>query len=155
MIASFGLSMILSMLVSACGSPIDASGRVDDVGNLPFSAGSWARGVPEAIIESMSQGDPYPTSGGAAGFAAWTDVPNLFYLVTWGSSSCPDLPEPQARTSNSKITVRLRRGYWNACTADLVPTTSIVAVPDGVDSSQPISVRIENTDPFILEPRER
>lgn len=49
-----------------------------------------------------------------------------------GSSSCPWRPTA-VTADGDRVTVRLEVDGGPACTMDLVPTTSVVTLPDGVD----------------------
>jgi hypothetical protein len=117
--------------------------------SLTPAAGAWAPGIPEFFL-------PLPDATDVRAGAAWAGGVHqgLLYIFTWGSSSCPDIAEPQATGDASGITVTLRTpAEVTSCTFDLAPTTSFVAVPDGVDNGAPLSVRLGDLGTVIVQPR--
>lgn len=78
--------------------------------------------------------------------AAWGASGRLV-LVIWGSGSCPTLPEHVSAKGTHQIvisTVDYQHG-GDACTSDLRPTASIVAVPRGIDDRHDVDVMIDKT----------
>jgi hypothetical protein len=96
---------------------------------------------------------------------AWTPAEGLLYVITLGSSTCPRIPEPVAR--NTKAGAGLVRASMAAdidvtlsqtppdavCTMDWVPTTTVVAAPEGKDHGGPVSLRIGGLGKTELLPR--
>ncbi len=80
------------------------------------------RGLPAGVEADLTGAEPgwllAPESGRIAVYAA-------------GSSSCPWLPQDVV-AEGDRVTITLGTGTGE-CTADLTWTTSVVAVPDGVD----------------------
>ncbi len=74
--------------------------------------------------------------------AAWLDDGRSVAVVTWGSSSC--VPVAEAATANGQIvTVELIDLDPHAvCTADFAPRASGVALPEGVDPTQDVELRV-------------
>ena len=72
--------------------------------------------------------------------AAWLDDGRMFAVVTWGSSSC--IPTTTDVTADGQtVTVTLSEGEADqACTADLAPRASLVALPEGVDPTQDVEL---------------
>jgi len=134
---------------AAWADPVIAHQQLD-ADSLEPQAGGWARGIPSSITA--------PTDAPSPVFiAAWAPTlengPNLLYVITWGSGSCPVLAEPQATLDQGDVIVTVRsRAASAACTRDFTPTTSIVAVPDGVDPSQPTTVRLGDLGTYVVSP---
>ncbi|WP_407317639.1 hypothetical protein UQW22_13780 [Isoptericola halotolerans] len=63
----------------------------------------------------------------------WRLAPGSGQIAVWtaGSSSCPWVPR-EVTAVGDRVTIVLRTST-GACTADLAWSTSVVAVPDGVD----------------------
>lgn len=77
--------------------------------------------------------------------ATWLDAGRMIGLVTWGSSSCvPFAEEPAA--DGQKIAVKLTDADTGPCTADHSPRASELAVPAGVDPTQPVTVQLTYLD---------
>ena len=117
----------LGMLLTACSG-----------GERPEVVQATSREVPVSAV-SVS------TTGPAAAWAA----DGALQVVTWGSGSCPNLPTSvKADGANH---VRVATEEWrppgsNGCSADLSPTTSTVAVPEGIDVSSAVTVTIDDKD---------
>lgn len=101
---------------------------------------------------STPQGTATPGDDGddmAAEFevdAAWVADGTMIGIVTEGSSTC--VPEAEsAEYQNGLLTVTLADADPDAaCTRDLVPRVSLVAVPDGVDPTQPLEIQVSYND---------
>jgi hypothetical protein len=128
-------------LVAACGSGSsddETSVAPSDDGDPPvaldLSAGSTVLGLPEGL------GTPSPDA--AAGAARTTDD-TLLYVVTFGSSTCPSVAdETAASTGGDAVEITFPEPGDGACTADYVPATTVVALPDDVDPAQDLTVTI-------------
>jgi hypothetical protein len=71
-----------------------------------------------------------PPAGAVAGASRTTD-PSLIYVITFGSSTCPMIAGPDAvATGASAVEITFPEATAAACTADLVPATTVVALPD-------------------------
>ncbi|WP_460708716.1 hypothetical protein [Myceligenerans halotolerans] len=96
---------------------------------------------------------------------AWTPAEGLLYVVTLGSSTCPRIAEPVAANTVAgtgiaaddevgEIDVTLSEPEPGAvCTADWVPTTTVVAAPEGKDHGGNVSLRIDGVGKADLSPR--
>ncbi|MFC8731370.1 hypothetical protein ACFT5B_02785 [Luteimicrobium sp. NPDC057192] len=97
-----------------------------------------------------------PSFGEPSGFHAagvgWTADDALLYVVVAGSSSCPPVASsPATRTSDGiAVVVEKDRYAGQACTADMAPTTTVVALPDGVAPGAAVSVVIDGRGPVTL-----
>ncbi|HXZ99895.1 MAG TPA: hypothetical protein VEK76_06050 [Candidatus Binatia bacterium] len=74
---------------------------------------------------------------------AWNG-PQQLAVVTWGSSSCPALPLKVEGKPGNKVTVTvgLTVPSNSLCTADMAATTSIIALPAGINPNQPVIVTV-------------
>lgn len=89
-----------------------------------------------AVRATTSRGEPGVS-------AAWLDAGTIA-VTTWGSSSCATRPVRIERTQEHEVEVRVRRtDRDDVCTADASPTTSEVALPDGVPTDAPLHVVVD------------
>lgn len=92
---------------------------------LALTAGSSAVGLPEGVAE--------PPAGAVAGASRTTD-PSLIYVITFGSSTCPMVADPDAVATGAagaaEVEITFPEPTGGACTADYVPATTVVAVPE-------------------------
>ena len=119
----------------------------------PTSIGTGeVREEPEGAVQVLnSRGVPRVS-------VAWRS-PDTIAVTTWGSSSCAIRPVRIERNGAREVTVRVRRTEDAAgCTADAVPTTNDVRLPDGVSTDGSLEVVIDDggdTSPRLaLHPRE-
>ena len=81
---------------------------------------------------------------------ALVDDGRMFAVVTWGSSTCvPQVDEVIAEGQTVTATLVEPEGDGateKACTADLAPRASIGALPEGVDPTKDIALRITYGD---------
>ena len=96
-------------------------------------------------VPAAPSGTPTPEEPAMQLAATWLDAGRMIGLVTWGSTSCvPTAGE--ATADGQEITVTLVDPQAEACTADLAPRASEVAVPAGVDPTQPVTVHLTYLD---------
>lgn len=89
---------------------------------LALTAGSSVVGLPAGVAE--------PPAGAVAG-ASRTSDPGLVYVITFGSSTCPMVADPEAlATGATAVEITFPEPAGGACAADYVPATSVVALPD-------------------------
>lgn len=106
---------------------------------------------PASPAPTSSAGDPSGTAGSDAGSpfdrngqdveAAWLDDGRMISVVTWGSSSCrPHIEDVQAE--GQSVTVTMADEDAQACTEDLVPRAVLAMLPEGVDVTEDVEVRV-------------
>lgn len=92
---------------------------------VALSAGSSVVGLPEGVAE--------PPAGAVAGASRTTD-PSLIYVITFGSSTCPMVADPDAVATGAagadEVEITFPEPTGGACTADYVPATTVVALPE-------------------------
>lgn len=97
------------------------------------SPGAWVLGLPEGVT---------PQTESPAG-AGRTEDDMLLHVVTFGSSTCPAVPDPTADlTGSDAVTVTFPDPGDGPCTQDYVPATAVVALPDGVDPEAELTVTV-------------
>lgn len=121
---------------------------------LPEIVISYRVGLPASDVESGSPdvGAPPEQTVDAGPYAVWGD-PGELLVVTWGSSRCPQLPatvEVATPTAVAITTTLYLPG--GPCTRDYVPTTSVLAAPEGLDETQTGEVTIDGST-TALDPR--
>jgi hypothetical protein len=120
---------------STPGPTADSDGTTDALDDLV--PGSSALGHPAALGDAEL--DPE-----AAGGIAWTSDASLIYVITLGSSTCPVIAEPEASGDASGVLVTfVPIPEDTVCTADLVPTTTVVALPDGIGEDVDLTVDLD------------
>ena len=112
------------------------SDRPPDATPPPEVILGYATGWPDGADEPQGQ-RPYAT---------WGEEGTLL-VVTWGTSRCPQLPvsvkvsDPQTVMIGTEL---YRPG--GPCARDFVPTTAVVAIPEGVDRSATVRVRVDDVE---------
>lgn len=97
---------------------------------------TYATGLPEGADPPKDQ-QPYAT---------WGDEGTLL-VVTWGSSRCPQLPVSVELDGPHTIAVRTDLYLpGGPCTRDFVPTTAVVATPEGLDGTAAVTVRVDEVE---------
>jgi hypothetical protein len=142
--------LLLAPTLAACGSSTDEgsvpdatetlSAPDDDAAtgiDLDLEAGSTGLGIPDVLADLTLADD-------AAAGIAWTEEPGLLYVITFGSSTCPVVAEPQATGDADGVTVSfVPLADDVACTADYVPTTTVVGLPDSIGEDVDLAVTLE------------
>lgn len=89
-------------------------------------------------------GTTTPDAGGDSGDfeAAWLDDGRMIAVVTWGSSTC--VPTADEVTANGQtVAVTLDEGdLEKPCTADLAARASLVVLPEGVDPTKDVELKV-------------
>lgn len=107
---------------------------------------------PGVVVRGLPDGVEGTTDSPAG--AAWAPEAGLLYVVTYGSSSCPTTAEPRAAHDGGAVVVTLVPPPEDAiCTMDYAPTTSVVGVPAGADTGEPVTVRLGEHGTVELAPR--
>ncbi|TQL01842.1 hypothetical protein [Cellulomonas sp. SLBN-39] len=121
-----------TVAASASAAPTDAG--------MPTDAG-----LPANIAESVSPGAPDGVETEDVAVVA-DEEPRMLQVVTVSSSSCPILPTDVRWDADAEVLAIMLTGpdaYADAmCTADLAPTTSVVALPDDAPDAAGITVEI-------------
>ncbi len=118
--ASGCADMAPSAQARSTDSPVPASPPADDLPS-PF------KGLPDGVQGTLES---------PAGVVV-PDEPGTLWVVTYGSGSNPQLPR-EVTADGQVITVVLANDEGRPSTMDYVPTTSTIAIPEGVDAAQPI-----------------
>lgn len=141
------LATCTSLVLAACGGPELAVG-----GPAPSPVTSWGTGAPTGADEgAIDVADP---SGGAARVAASLTSMDQLLVTTWGSSSCPRLPESVVAEGSSVVvgTKEFNLFGGSGCTADASPTTSSVPVPAGITVAGSLRVVVDGTTVQATKP---
>ncbi|VTR75925.1 hypothetical protein [Cellulomonas hominis] len=113
-------------------------------GELELTAGSSAPGLPPGAGEQPAD---------AVAGAARTADDTLLYVVTFGSSTCPDVADATAGAAGTDaVEVTFPEQGDDPCTADYVPTTTVVALPESVDAASDLAVTIGTWGEVTLPP---
>lgn len=144
------LGAVSGLLLTACAensseeSPDDPGAASEPtvlVDTEPF------RGLPPGVEDQLSASGTDDTSGGAG----YADVDGYLWVVTYGSSSNPDLPV-DVQAVDQTITLEISNIPDSVSTMDFVPTTSTVAIPDEVSLDEPIEVVFADRGVLTLDP---
>ena len=94
---------------------------------------------------------PAPSAGGVDDQndveGALLDDGRMFAVVTWGSSTCvPQVDQVSAEGQTVTVTLVDPDDAQKACTADLAPRASVGALPEGVDPTSDITLKVTYGD---------
>ena len=92
------------------------------------------------VLEQYS-GLPAGAEPGETG-AVVNTLDGTIHVFTTGSSSCPEVPTGVV-VDGDEIVVTVDGDRTGPCTADVVPTTSVVAIPEDYQGVEPPVVRVE------------
>jgi hypothetical protein len=127
-------SIALAAVVSACGGVHNGTASGSPVSRLALR--HYLGSPPGAKIVAGPDTAVSNTSGQIA-------------VVAWGSSGCPRLAIRVDSAENNTIEVTMREYVPDAsalCPADLTPTTTIIAVPAGINASRRVITKIVDGD---------
>ncbi|MBD5785362.1 hypothetical protein IF650_04135 [Cellulosimicrobium terreum] len=127
---------------SAEPTPSEDGAAMPEAASMTIEAGARGKGLPVGVDG--------PTVGGTG--AAWSAEPGLLYVVTSGSSTCPLVAEPDAQVRDGEVVVTFVDLPDGPCTMDLVPATSVVAVPDDADPSGEVTVVLGDKGTVVVPP---
>lgn len=145
-----GAAVLLSAttLLAGCGSaasPSSGSGSTPAATSATTNGGATPLETPSAVV-TFTLGVPpgvAPTQELGEAFVVWGDTGHL-QVVTYGSSTCPILPETVTYSAAAGLSVKtVNSGGTRPCTMDLVPTTSTVKAPDGLADGAAAKVTID------------
>jgi hypothetical protein len=147
----------LAGVLGACSSPTPSSPPTTPVPSASLTV-PGAAPSPAATLAAGAHWRGLPSSFGAPGAVhtagvGWTSDDTLLYVVLWGSSSCPPVAvSPAARSGDGALAVvtDATRYRGKACTADLGPATTVVALPSGVVPGASVSVLVDGHGPVRL-----
>lgn len=118
LLAGAGLALMLAGALTACATASPAPGA---------TSGTGAGSTTEAEVD-----------------AAWLDGGRLIGLVTLGSSTCVPMADAATVASNGTLEVTLVDPPADkACTADMSPRVTLVAVPEGVDPAKDLEIAVK------------
>lgn len=145
-----GLALATAALLVACasgepGTEPTASEPTTDAPTaaaLDLVAGSTVVGLPDGF-------GPQPTDAQAGAARSADDT--LIYVVTFGSSTCPAVPDDTAeQTGDGAVTVTFPEPGDGPCTMDYVPATTVVALPDDADPAADLDVTVGESGTVTL-----
>ena len=120
LIVAAGIALLAAGLLTACATP----------------AGSGGASTPSASPGGSGQTTEIEVD------AAWLDGGRMIGLVTEGSSTCVPTAG-DVSYENGVLEVELvDPAADTACTRDLVPRVTLVGLPEGVDPSQELEIRV-------------
>ncbi|QGQ20715.1 hypothetical protein GC089_17890 [Cellulomonas sp. JZ18] len=149
---------VLAVLLAACADTPDAGS-----GALETSAPATPTATSGATPDSTGDATPSPTPtvpsaaetffpgapegvGGEEVEVLADEDPRRIRVVTWGSSTCPTLPDQVVWDEAAqvlRVTLTDATAYGDrACTADIAPTTSVVALPEGSPDATSLTVEV-------------
>lgn len=129
-------ALVLAAALSGCGSAPSPSGA----GPSPSAPTvSHTRGLPPDVTSTDSPGES------VVGWAG----PGRMYVVTYGSSSCPRLPNAVTAATGNRLTIATNAASDGPCTMDFGPTTSVVDVPQEIDETMPVEVILDGVSSAV------
>ena len=114
---------------------------------LPFAAAIAAAALAGCASQPASAPSANPTADGTGQSAeigvAWLDDGRMIGLVTMGSSTCvPAADEAMLEADGSLSVTLLEPDEQTACTADMAPRVTLVAVPEGVNPADDLAITV-------------
>lgn len=147
-------TILLTALVAGCASGTDPGGATTAAPTTPTAgsspSASDAAEVP-SVAETSFPGLPDGVTGQEATVVAGDD-PRTLEVVTFGSSTCPVLPTDVAWDADAqtvRITLSDPGAYAGVCTADMAPTTSVVALPDDAPDATGLTVELDGRNMVV------
>lgn len=143
-------AVTLAALLTGCGGSADPGGgpaTSDAMPAAPTDATPDATtdpGVP-SVAETTFPGAPDGVTGEESTVLPGDD-PRQVQVVTFGSSTCPVVPTDvtwDADAAVLRVTLSDGEAYDGACTMDLVPSTSVVALPDDAPDAAGLTVELD------------
>ncbi|MBO3089856.1 hypothetical protein [Cellulomonas dongxiuzhuiae] len=136
-------AILLAALLAGCAG---SSGSTDpgEGAPTPLPATSAATDAVPSVAETTFPGAPEGVAEGETAVVAGDDARHL-QVVTYGSSTCPVVPTDvtwDAGAGTLRITLT-GPGALATCTMDLVPTTSVVALPDDAPDAAGLTVEVD------------
>ncbi len=128
---------LAALLLAAAGAALTGCAT-------PTGGGGSSSASPSSGSESPSPSGSTAGGGTDDVEAAWLDGGRGVGIVTYGSSTClPVVGEPTY--ADGVLTVDLSDPEGEACTRDLVPRGSFVALPEGVDPARELQIVVTGT----------
>lgn len=151
-VISYGRGRAANALLVAVGLLAMSGCKSSGSSSLDYSGPAihHFKGLPRAFTTHR------PLSVGHPG-VVWAPK-NRLYVITMGSSSCPELVISIHANGQHHLVVQTGTVFpkgqtaEHACTADLGPTTSLIAVPEAVDLHSAVTVTIDKSV-SVLPPR--
>lgn len=117
----------------------ESTGDTDADTGSPFE---FVRGLPSGVEDA-----PADTAAGVG----WNEAGDALYVVTFGSSSCPLVPQA-VEQSGGGLEITLAAAGGAVCTMDIVPTYATVAPPSGVASDAPVTAILGDLGQVTVPP---
>jgi hypothetical protein len=110
---------------------------------------------PDSIASTSYHGIPSgaPTPSILPGTVIGVLSDRTLALTTMGSSSCPAVPIKLTVRNTHTVEVTFSSDYGSAaaCSTDIVPTTSVIDLPDSVRTSESITVQVRGERGPLVE----
>lgn len=159
--AASSVAVVVMAAVCSCASSGGDEPEGEPTSRSPSATTTTAaspQAIQDAVLEAgvtgsgLPDGVTPPDDSGSPG-AGWAPDEGLLYVVTFGSSTCPIVAEPEATLAGGTLTVKVGATSDGPCTMDFVPTTSVVGVPDDVDENAPVTVDLGDQVVLDVQPR--
>lgn len=142
---------LLVLLLVGCASSADPGAQES---STPTASGPSASAEPDDDVDgaptpapavaTVSPGAPDGVTAEDVAVVAGDD-PRELQVVTFGSSTCPVVPTDVTWDDGAsvlRITLSGPEEYSRPCTMDLVPTTSVVTLPDDAPDASGLTVDV-------------
>lgn len=146
---TFLTTTVLALLLAACASNADPGAQETPTPPAPSATASAdddldGAPTPAPAVATVRPGAPDGVEGEEVAVVAG-ESPRELQVVTFGSSTCPVVPTDvtwDADASTLRITLSGTDEYTRPCTMDLVPTTSVVTLPDDAPDASGLTVDV-------------
>ncbi|TGO06518.1 hypothetical protein SERN_0710 [Serinibacter arcticus] len=113
-------------------------------------SGDADTGSPFEFVRGLPSGVEEAPADSAAG-VGWNEAGDALYVVTFGSSSCPLVPQTVEQAGGG-LEITLAAAGGAVCTMDIVPTYATVAPPSGVASDAPVTAVLGDLGQVTVPP---
>ncbi|UZN03913.1 hypothetical protein [Cellulomonas sp. S1-8] len=141
---------VTALLLAGCASSEEPGAQdtgMDDTATADPAESAAPAEIPN-VAETMFPGAPDGVEGDGTTVHAGDD-PRQLLVVTFGSSTCPVLPTDvmwDATAEVLQIELTDNEAYADrACTMDMAPTTSVVALPDEAPDAAGLTVEVDGS----------
>ncbi|MBD7917437.1 hypothetical protein H9657_03970 [Cellulomonas sp. Sa3CUA2] len=141
---------VLAVLLVGCGGSADPAGSTGPDGSASSTAAdptpqATSRDAVPSVAETTFPGAPDGVSGEETVVVVGDDARHV-QVVTFGSSTCPVVPTDIAWDEAAqvlRITLSDPTAYDGVCTMDMVPTTSVVEIPQEAPDAAGLAVELD------------
>lgn len=140
----------LGMILTVAGCTSDSESSSGPMPYVAEFAPGWNNSAEQefVLVQGFLGGGPLRPGEVAHPSVAWANNGEYLAITTYGSGSCPAGPYGIDVVADQEVQIRLGALFpdRDACSADLSPHVTIVEVPEGVTSTEPLLARFADSE---------